>query len=1667
MWPPRSDRGAGASEDGRGLRGVSHLDRVVQVVRRDPDGLSYFRASGFLLAGDVAITTAHAVPAHALPYEVRPLRPVLLAPRVTVRRVVRHAGRDLALLILDTERRPLSALRFGELPHDIGQTEVHAVGFPRFAVEDSLHRAHQIDGTVQLGSDRTDHQLQLSVHSTDPPHQNARGSPWAGYSGAGILTKREGLLVGIAASHRPDGDRRNTTGTDLVGFDDPEFLEALAGHGIDPTPLPVPPDGGRPAAGPPHWLPPPVRAALALQKEEADELPHHFRQDRRPRTLTAVYVRQKLSQDDTREEEAATGRGEGFEPPVERRAARGPGPATVQSAPGPGTHPAPHMGPPRLLEDVLRDPSAGAHLLVQAEPGAGKSTLLHHSALRLGDRALASATGSGTLVPLLVSAHQLVGKGHSLEGAVASATRLDAGTGSLPRLPDGAVWLALVDALDEVHHDHRSLLIHRLAAHARRGGGSRLRVLLTSRFDDEAMKELTKAGFTNLALQPFDREALEAFAHAWFRDSGRPGLAADFLAQAEESELGDLLRFPLFATITAFVFLRSPQRPLPESRWALYQEFRVHLRSARQHYLEGFWRELECRARSTAQGRHAVAYLKDHGEELLTHLAHAQVTEGAGDLPQVARQWWESHAVDLQGRHFGADPPLDGWFTTVTDTVLASGLVMRRRGRWEFLHTTFAEHLAAERLVGTLPEAFDPSAEIWRRAILAASGITDHPHTKLYRAALVHFCNRRAENGRALLDWLQEGLYERQVLAGALLAEGCPADDRHDERLLEAVETYGCLGSESALWDCLEGIRRDRVRTYLRHTLDRPGEPRRVPAATALVPNDPVAAAEVLIRLADDARVDFYDLDHAVDSLAVSARGHTAAAAEARLALTRRRLADGYQRALSAESLAALGGVHVESAGQALAELAEDPGIPWPERETAVEKLAELGGAHRERAALIYRRVACEPAGGVDRQLEAAQALSALDPAFRLHAAQALRAVADAPLTVGHDRVRALTALGALGEPYVTEAILRTRVFIGSAGDDPLGWWYFVRGSAYPGSACAEQAATVLRAVVESDHEPFHFRWLAARALLGLGRTYAEEAVRRVEDSLVNSPAPPGDRRIAQDFVAAGPDQAEDTVLDVLSDMLRSKRASWHRVHAITELAHHRASRVGEMAETMASSFLADRSWDFGLRRALEALLELGDPHLAAVTEKLRTRLTAADVPLTTRRTAVHLLLALGASASLTPAHLCEVIADPSVGDRDGRGRAIAALRTRGPGCARDAARELRSVLTDRRTGAAVRECVARGLRELGEENARSAAESFASRLACPDAQPRGRRMAALALLALDGPHVPVDDATLRDIIGDRGAGFRERLFAMRLLLCLDHRYADEAARTLRSALRHRWYRRPAGRYERYAHHEVATALLKLGPDQHRRARALLRGALRGRDTNAYAAPPLDQLGYTATAARALRLAALRPRLDPYERWSIADGLIFLGEPHVPRAARILCRTLRSRRSDGYDQVETMARLIRLGDRYRDAAAHAAKAASRHWPKYDSQEQELVDLMVSGGDACRALAAEALLHFVTRRDVLPDDRDRAVLALLSLGPEFRDRAVRALWSVADRRKRPRESPYDRDRAKSTLVRLAVEDFLGRGAAASLGERVRSPGFDASGESAGAGIAGPS
>ncbi|MFC7263810.1 trypsin-like peptidase domain-containing protein [Streptomyces lutosisoli] len=1359
---------------------ASQSDRVVQIVGRDSDGRPYFVASGFLLAGDLAITAAHTVEDASVPYEVRPGG---ASARIGVRCVVPCADRDLALLVLEAAREAIEPVRFAELPHDMGQVDVHAVGYPWFTLEEARPRSHQLNGTVQLGSDRTAHQLQLSLTSSDPPPKPPGGSAWEGYSGAGVLTTYEGLLAGVVTSHRPEGDRRNLTGTDLCDLRDPEFLALLAEHGVEASPLPVhlvAERAGR-ATATPHWLPPAVRGVLARQRAEADELPYRFRQDRRSRRLTAVYIRQVLSRTEPEDPE---GEGEAEIRP-DARTGHGP-PAHGHGSPrGQGAMKA--TGPPQRLEEVLAhddhddhhdhdDHDDGGHLLIEGGPGAGKSTLLHSCTLDLGEAALGAATGRGRWVPLWVTAAALADVGHSLESAVAAATGLDSGDGMLPRLPDGARWLVLVDALDEVHHDQRGKVVHRLTDRAGQDTSVAPRILLTTRPDPEGTTDLVRAGFHTYSLDPFDRHRLEEFARTWFKDSGRAELAADFLRQIDDTGLSDLLRNPLLATVTALVFENAPDEPLPDNRWALYEQYRVQLATAKRDQVDALWRELALRAEFTARGRYAVAYLREHLEPLLSHLAYAQVAEGARDLPHKARRWWEETAVDGQGRRFGAAPPLDGWSNTVTDALLGTGLLVRRGGDLEFLHATFAEHLAAERLAGGLPEVFDPGCEEWRTAILAASGRTRHPLAGLYRTALVHYGHRHRDGGRALLDWLQEGVWGDQLLAGELLAARCPANDFHYQRFVDAVEEGSASGRFPS--GLLSRVRHPRVKAYLHDTVRRPDAPHRAEAAAALLAHDPADAVRALVEMAADPHVNRWVLQSTVLELLDSQPQYTTEAAEVLGAAAAGGLGSRQEALRIATILIGLGGPYVGQGATVLMLLAVDwMGFGF-DPEQAVEMLIDLGEPYVAELARRLSRTVSDSRNRNSRRETAARLLVRLGEPYLSQGVSALRKMITGLGSI--DRRGAVETLVRLGGAHVDEAAHALRTVIA----DPSYWVSDRMGSARQlarlGDAYNGQVAEAWRLLMGDPGVGTAGQLEAVQALARLGGTHTEEARRRVQHMIDARETGLRDRRRAKRLLADGLKGGEEEQLELWRSSLRNPRASgYQRRDAALGMAWLPGMDADEVATALLSLLTDGRIGGYEMSSAAGALRDLGDQHVESAVAVLRAQFADARSAGASRSTAARALLALGLPTLRgDPLLLRTVITDPEIAYYEKR-EAIESLRALGEAEMDKAAAELRNGLGDHRTDAQRRRAIVHLLRELGDSHVESTAAALRAVLVRPGISTRSRRAAARGLLALGGPHVPSDPEVLRALVTDRRAAAKDRVLAADALLSLDRRSAE------------------------------------------------------------------------------------------------------------------------------------------------------------------------------------------------------------------------------------------------------------------------------------------------
>ncbi|MEU9055301.1 trypsin-like peptidase domain-containing protein [Streptomyces sp. NPDC048384] len=1578
---------------------ASRSDRVVQVVAREAGGPPFFVASGFLLADGLVITAAHPVESPSRSYEVRPDCP---AAPVAVRRVVRAADRDVALLILDGGRYGLAPLRFAELPEDIGQVAVHAVGFPRFTVEDGRPRGHQLDATVQLGSDRAGHQFQLSVTSSDPPEVQPGRSAWEGYSGAGLLTRHEGLVAGVVTSHRPGRDRRNLTGTDLVGIGAPDFHAVLAEHGVEAWPVPARLlSGSAPTAT--HWLPPGVREVLERQRAEAVELPYRFRQVRRTPRLTDVYIRQVLSPSAEDTDEKAR-RAEEDEREAGGSARAG---DLLDSGRESGPIPAPQapVAVPRRLEDVLDDilnPGKGGHLLVEAGPGAGKSTLLHTCSLELGDAALAATTVHRGVVPVWVTATRLAEAGHSLESAVAAATGLDGpgsgtphatGNGGLPRLPPGARWLVLIDALDEVHHDQRSRLIHRLADHARQGAETGVHMLLTSRPDPDAVPELTKAGFHRYALDPFDRTRLEEFVRIWFENSGEGGRTAAFLRQIDETGVSDLLRNPLLATVTAVVHEYAPEKPLPDNIWGLYKEFLLHLRDVKREQADRLWQDLADRAADTRQGTSAVTYLREHLAELVSHVAYAQVAEGVQNLPMAARRWWEQTAVDEEGRPFGAAPPLNAWPAALTDALLSTGLFVRQGGGGlEFLHTTFAEHMAAEWLVSRLPERFDITDDRWRAVLVAASGRTAHPLTALHRQALVHYGHRHSAAGRSMLNRLQSGLLGNQLLAATLLADRCPADDDHYRRFLDVLRARREYRDD--VWDLLARMRHPLVTSYLRERL-RDGEVvERVLAAEALVAREPDAVAAVLPGLSGLRMVPLEKLREVAVSLAEARPEHTGVAAEVLLAVAQDERASADARQTAAYSLGSFGAEYTGMTAEALRSVIGRKGDTYGHYlvHSAMAELGQLGGEYEEEAANRLFWTAVNPLDdGFDRESAASYLAHLGGGRHRDRAAEALHWM----LESGHERDRSARALADLGDSYTAEAVRRLRAVV----TDPDAELRRRRAAAESlkelanasgDSGARAEAVRAWRLLADDNALSPSGRWSALRHLADLGeRKYADEARERLLD--VMTPAERDSRR-----ERPSPVEPPDAVglREVYLRRLDRYMPEERRLEAAQALiAQDEVSGAKDVVLRLCHSDGWGTSRGTMLEESLALLRRLRAEHPERIDQALRDVLADDHAMRDSAEAALDAALSFGIlSLSADAATLLDAAERGTYTKL--RDRVTAFLRsadeTQKDGLVAELDRRLTSF--DGRSDVGD---TAQVLWELGEEQARRVGTALRARLADADTDTATRRGATQGLLALGGEFVPLDVEVLQDFAAFRAGGTGQRLRAVEVRLCLEGRATSADARAL------------TGIAKNLAYDDTALKLLySMGAEHSRRARGVLRRQI-GFLTDRHASKAIVLAGCPASdVAWAADSGGRWSWRGVLERQGLALTMARLGGRYVDDAARVLLKAMAKRSSRfWYERGQVAADLVALGDPYVDELL----IVLRENPSRRLDNSQMVGVLrnVAVRDGRHAAAVADLLSTAVTSYTYLYARE-ALSVLLDLGPDFRPQALAAVHAVADR-----------------------------------------------------------
>ncbi|MFI7412344.1 NACHT domain-containing protein [Streptomyces sp. NPDC049627] len=443
------------------------------------------------------------------------------------------------------------------------------------------------------------------------------------------------------------------------------------------------------------------------------------------------------------------------------------------------------------IEDILEDP-AGCHLLLESGPGSGKSTLLARLAGNLSAGLLNATLKRNASVPVWATAEQLTSGPGGVDRALSRL--VFAGTEHHERrfvdatkrlLPDGYSWLLLVDGFDEIPMEARNRLAHHLTtiAGSEAGRAGHIKIIASCRpLHPVERNRFVESGFLVFTMAPFDRSQLETFAERWFgtHDRGRRQ-AHEFLQQVDAAELRDLVAVPLLAAVAAAVFEAWPEQRLPNNQYALFDQYRTYLTSAKATQRDHLFRQMRAHAGMAPWALEAVRFLEENLDGVLRHIAtqavrHLSVPAGHSDesdqrapfdLLTVALEWLRPKVGPR------AQTGIPGWGESVAALLTSSGLLAAAEGSIRFLHASFAEFLAAEARAMDLPDRFDGSSEQWQTFAFEAARFTGRKGRD-HRTALVHYAHRRPLAADALLTWLLEGSAGHQHAAGVLMAEGCP-----------------------------------------------------------------------------------------------------------------------------------------------------------------------------------------------------------------------------------------------------------------------------------------------------------------------------------------------------------------------------------------------------------------------------------------------------------------------------------------------------------------------------------------------------------------------------------------------------------------------------------------------------------------------------------------------------------------------------------------------------------------------------------------------------------------------------------------------------------------------------------------------------------------------------
>ena len=839
-----------------------------------------------------------------------------------------------------------------------------------------------------------------------------------------------------------------------------------------------------------------VVALMRAQVGATDELPYRLFGVRRP-PLSSVYVRQSLSG----------------------------GIASPGSA---------LPSPACSVEEAL---ARHRHLIVIGGPGLGKSTLTLQLVHRLardwlapGGSAAGDHCGPAGLVPLRVTGRELAAAiDHPWLQALRDAAGNELGghldleadfSSDLLNKPVGETpWLIAVDGLDEaVEPERRDKLVTILSA---RLAGAALphRLLVTSRpLHPAEMARLSRdAGASEVGvyeLEPFSAAALQDFARRWLSAGPRPpGIdpATRFLQETQVNHLADVLSTPLLALMALALFEEDPDGTLPRFKYDLYERYLGDVVTAAVR--DPGWRAVTTElAELTGDSGHAL-HRAATLEALLQHLAAIQVSSDT-PLTVAAGEWLTGNTVPARCR------PAE-WQAIIESLLTRSGLLVRRGSRWEFIHHSFAEHLAAAAEAAKMPGAFDPDDPVVQECI----NRTRDPFSDSALITLIRWVHRVPSVAPALLTWLQQGHWHRQELAARLLISGIAGQAQHLDSACQAIERrVVALEDSQPIW-----------------------------LLAALARQLP-AAVDALDRISANSMVPTWARAAAL-AAAVTIRGLTAeeAATALRAMLDERRAGAGWSQVTAATALLELGEEFRAEAIQIMRDILADPYTHPNAKEYAATALSGLGPDLRAEALAALRFIITDPLADCHDRRFAARGLATAG--FPDEAASALNAILADPQAGAWDKALTSFSFRAIPRQYLGKAIAAFKAMMDDATADPNERWRAAWALVQISSDHRPEAIAILReAIADPSCDPY-LRVNAAEAITSVVPEHLPEAIQALRTILSNPETDPWARvYAARAMVRLDFDEYEE-VIGVLTELANSSSDPGHRFVAARGLA--------------------------------------------------------------------------------------------------------------------------------------------------------------------------------------------------------------------------------------------------------------------------------------------------------------------------------------------------------------------------------------------------------------------------------------------------------------------------------------------------------------------------------